>query len=84
MVSNIYRFILFRDFITGVHRDSYASHIGHFSRLAYMSVAENESIAKTRFKLLEVSINISHLNRKWFSLVVHPLLRKMMSDFKLI
>jgi len=43
-----------------VHRDSCASHIGHFSRLAYMSVAENESIAKTRFKLLEVSAYISH------------------------
>jgi hypothetical protein len=63
-------------FITGVHRDSYASHIGHFSRLAYMSVAENESIAKTRFKLLEVSINISHWNRKWFSLVVSPCLER--------
>jgi splicing factor 3B subunit 5 len=45
-----------REFVTGVHRDSYASHIGHFSRLSYMAVAENESIAKTRFKLLEVII----------------------------
>ena len=38
------------DWVNEVHRDSYASHIGHFSRLAYMSVAENESIAKTRYK----------------------------------
>ena len=44
-----------REFISGVHRDSYTSHIGHFSRLSYMAVAENESIAKTRFKMLEVS-----------------------------
>ena len=42
--------------MTGVHRDSYASHIGHFSRLSYMAVAENESIAKTRFKLLDKMI----------------------------
>jgi splicing factor 3B subunit 5 len=41
------------EFITGVHRDSYASHVGHFSRIAYMAVAENEPIAKTRFKLIE-------------------------------
>mmetsp|Transcript_43733 Transcript_43733/g.31884 ORF Transcript_43733/g.31884 Transcript_43733/m.31884 type:complete len:81 (+) Transcript_43733:13-255(+) len=44
------------EFVSGVHRDSYASHLGHFSRLAYMSVAENESIAKTRFKLLDKMI----------------------------
>lgn len=47
---------MYREFISGVHRDSYASHIGHYSRLAYMAVAENEPIAKTRFKMLEVSI----------------------------
>lgn len=43
-----------REFVTGVHRDSYASHIGHFSRVSYMAVAENESIAKTRYSLLNV------------------------------
>lgn len=47
-----------REFITGVHRDSNASHVGHFSRLAYMAVAENEPIAKTRFKLLEVTLSL--------------------------
>lgn len=54
MVRNQHIIYLNRDFMTGVHRDSYASHIGHFSRLSYMAVAENESNAKTRFKLLEV------------------------------
>lgn len=44
------------EFITGVHRDSCASHIGHHSRLAYMAVADNESVAKTRFKMLEKMI----------------------------
>lgn len=53
MVLNLY-IINNREFITGVHRDSYSSHLGHFSRLNYMAVAENESVAKTRFKLLEV------------------------------
>ena len=56
MFHNLKFSIGFREFVTGVHRDRYASHIGHFSRLAYMSVAENEPIAKTRFKLLEVSL----------------------------
>jgi splicing factor 3B subunit 5 len=46
--------LTYREFISGVHRDSHASHLGHYSRLAYMAVAENESIAKTRFKLIEV------------------------------
>ena len=50
-----------REFISGVHRDSYASHVGHFSRLSYMAVAENESIARQRHKLLEVTLPILSL-----------------------
>ena len=36
------------ELLTNVHRDSYASHIGHFSRLSFMAGASNDSIAKTR------------------------------------
>ena len=31
--------LFYRDFLSGIHRDSYASHVGHFSRVAYLSVA---------------------------------------------
>jgi splicing factor 3B subunit 5 len=46
---------LSREWIANTHRDSYAAHIGHYSRLAYMAAAENESIARTRYKLLNVN-----------------------------
>jgi splicing factor 3B subunit 5 len=35
------------------HRDTYASLLGHSDQLAYVAVAENESIGRTKFKLLE-------------------------------
>ena len=37
-----------------MQRDSIASYIGHYSQLAYFAVAENEPIARIRFRLLEV------------------------------
>ncbi len=40
---------------TNIQRDTLASHIGHKSRLAYMSTAQNESIARTRFNFISVS-----------------------------
>ena len=36
------------------HRDSVASHIGHHDLMSYFSVAENESIGRIKFKLMEV------------------------------
>ncbi len=35
------------------HRDTYASHIGHSSRLAYFAVIQNESIARVKYNMLE-------------------------------
>ena len=40
-------------FLTNVHRDTLASHVGHHSRLAYTATAYNESTARTRIRLLE-------------------------------
>jgi splicing factor 3B subunit 5 len=45
---------MIREWITNIHRDSYASHIGHYPRLSYMAMAQNESIHKTKFNLLTV------------------------------
>ena len=35
------------------HRDSLASHIGHTDMLAYFAVAENESVGRVRYAMLE-------------------------------
>jgi splicing factor 3B subunit 5 len=39
-----------------IQRDSLASHIGHKSRLLYMSVAQNENSFRTKFNFLTVRI----------------------------
>jgi len=41
------------EFLTNIHRDSLASHVGHHSRLAYMASVQNESTAKMRMMFLE-------------------------------
>ena len=41
------------EFATNMQRDSLASHVGHFSRLAYMASVDNESPAKMRMLLLQ-------------------------------
>ncbi|GMH40743.1 hypothetical protein BSKO_08647 [Bryopsis sp. KO-2023] len=35
------------------HRDSYASYIGHHSQLCYFAVAENESIGRVKYNLMQ-------------------------------
>lgn len=44
------------DFLTNQHRDTYASHVGHYDQLSYMAVAQNESIGRTRMQFLEKMI----------------------------
>lgn len=36
------------EWAVNIHRDSYASYIGHHSTLAYFAVAENESIGREK------------------------------------
>ncbi|KAL8446245.1 hypothetical protein Emed_005200 [Eimeria media] len=38
-------------------RDTLASHVGHYSRLAYFAVAENESIRRIRYRCLSQMVN---------------------------
>lgn len=40
------------DWGLNIQRDTLASHIGHYSRLAYFAVAENESIRRIRYRCL--------------------------------
>jgi splicing factor 3B subunit 5 len=44
------------EWLTNQHRDSYASYIGHYSTMAYFAVAENESIGRVRYDMLEKMI----------------------------
>lgn len=41
------------EWIENQHRDSYACYIGHQSMLHYFAIAENESIARMRYKFLQ-------------------------------
>ena len=36
-----------------IHRDSYASYIGHYNMLSYFSVVENESVGRVRYEFLQ-------------------------------
>ena len=37
------------------HRDTIASHVAHYDMLSYFAVAQNDSIGRVRYQLLEVS-----------------------------
>ena len=43
------------EWVTNHHRDSAASHIGHPDMLSFFAIAENESVGRMRYTLLEVS-----------------------------
>lgn len=42
------------EWAVNMHRDTYASHIGHEDMLYFVSVAENESVERVRYTMLEV------------------------------
>jgi len=41
------------EFLTNQHRDTYASHVGHYDQLSYYAVATNESVGRLRLEFLE-------------------------------
>jgi splicing factor 3B subunit 5 len=41
------------EWLTNQHRDTYASHLGHYDQLSYYATAQNESIGRTRLMFLE-------------------------------
>jgi len=41
------------EWLVNHHRDSLASHIGHYDMLSYFAVASNESIGRTKMELIE-------------------------------
>ena len=42
------------EWAVNVHRDSYASYFGHHSMLQYFAVAENESIGRVKYNMMQV------------------------------
>jgi splicing factor 3B subunit 5 len=46
------------DWGNNIQRDSLASHVGHKSRLLYMSVAMNQSTARTKYEFITVFVFI--------------------------
>ena len=42
------------EWAVNMHRDTYASHIGHEDMLYFVSVADNESVERVRYTMLEV------------------------------
>lgn len=47
--------LLYSEWLVNQHRDSAASYIGHENLLDYFALVENESKARVKFTLLEVT-----------------------------
>ena len=45
--------LFFSEWASGLHRDTIASNLGHFDMLCYFAVAQNDSIGRVRYQLLE-------------------------------
>ncbi|KAL5702588.1 hypothetical protein ACHQM5_027790 [Ranunculus cassubicifolius] len=41
------------EWMVNIHRDSYASYVGHHDVLSYLSIAENESVARERYNFMQ-------------------------------
>mmetsp|Transcript_24823 Transcript_24823/g.49386 ORF Transcript_24823/g.49386 Transcript_24823/m.49386 type:complete len:87 (-) Transcript_24823:353-613(-) len=44
------------EWLTNQHRDTYASHVGHYDQLSYFGVAQNQSIGRVRLQMIEKMI----------------------------
>jgi splicing factor 3B subunit 5 len=44
------------EWVTNMHRDTLASHVGHYDQLSYYAVAVNESIGRVRYSFIEQMI----------------------------
>jgi len=44
------------EFVTHQHRDTLASHVGHYDQLSYYAVAQNESIGRVKSQFLETMV----------------------------
>ena len=47
---------MYSEWAVNQHRDTNASHIGHYDMMVYFSVAENVPIQRVRYNLLQVNL----------------------------
>jgi splicing factor 3B subunit 5 len=50
------------EWAVNIHRDSYASYVGRHSMMQYFAVAENESIGRVRYNMMQVR---PRMRRRW-------------------
>jgi len=43
------------EWLKNQHRDTFASHLGHYDQLSYFAVAQNDSIGRIKYEMLQVS-----------------------------
>jgi splicing factor 3B subunit 5 len=41
------------EWAVNIHRDSFASYIGHYPMMNYFAIAENESIGRVKYNLMQ-------------------------------
>ena len=41
------------EWVTNMHRDTMASHVGHYDQMSYYAVAQNESLGRVKKEFLE-------------------------------
>lgn len=59
----------FSDWVVNIHRDTYACLIGHYSMSAYLAAAENESIGRERYSLMQVMFSSVSAFFLWWPVV---------------
>ena len=48
--------ILHSEWAVNMHRDTLAAHVGHYPMTMFFAVAENESIGRVRYNLMQVTV----------------------------
>ena len=56
------------EWAVNIHRDSYASYYGHHTMLQYFAIAENESIGRVKYNMMQVSAATFPIPPPWASL----------------
>lgn len=44
------------EWVTNMHRDTLASHVGHYDQMSYYAVAQNESMGRVKKEFLEMML----------------------------
>lgn len=52
------------------HRDTLSSHLAHYDMLSYFAVAQNESVGRVRYQLLEVIIILYYFNWLYYNWII--------------